>query len=199
MDSSGFFGLMNKIGDIVFLNIVFILTCLPVITIGPALAALYAVALKASDGKEGYVVRGYLKAFKENLKQGLLVGIVLEFIVAILIVDLNFLFYSQESYRTMGVVVTVIALIVIAALIPYIFALMARYTNTIKNTILNAVLIALSKLPYTILSLILMVIPVVLVCLTDYALIYIIFAAFSICAYLQSKLFNKIFTQIEEK
>lgn len=196
---NGFFSFANRFGDIVFLNVIFLLTCIPIVTIGPALAALYSVSLKMAKGQEGYVVRGYFTEFKENLKQGLAVGIVLEMILAVLIADAVFLYHSQDSYRTFGMVVTIIALIFLVVLIPYIFALMGRYQNSIKNTVLNSILISISKLPYTILSLILMVIPIVLVMLTPYAYFYVLFGGVVVCTLLQSKLFNRIFAQIEEK
>ena len=72
---NGFFGFMNRIGDIVFLNVVFLITCIPVVTIGNSLIALYCVSLKMAKGEEGYVVRGYFKAFKDNFKKGIIVGI----------------------------------------------------------------------------------------------------------------------------
>lgn len=198
MDNGGFFSFVNRFGDIVFLNIIFLITCIPIVTIGPALAALYSVSLKMAKGREGYVVRGYFVAFKDNLKQGIVMGVIFEVIMTVLVIDARFLYYSQESYRVFGLVVTLIALAVFVALIPYTFALMARYQNSIKNTIINAILIAISKLPYTILSVVLMLVPVVLVLVTPYAYIYVIFAGIALCTLLQGKLFNRIFGQIEE-
>lgn len=197
MDNSGFFGFVNRFGDIVFLNIIFLLTCIPIVTIGPALAALYSASLKMAKGQEGYVVRGYFAAFKENFRQGFITGIILEVIMTVLVIDARFLYYSQDSYRTFGLAVTIIALVVLVALIPYVFAIMARYKNSIKNIFLNAFLVAISKLPYTILSILLMAVLVVLVLLTPYAYIYVIFAGISVCSLLQGKMFCKIFAQIE--
>lgn len=195
---NGFFGFMNKLSDIIFLNLIFLLTCLPIVTIGVALVSLHTVTLKMAKGQEGYVVRGYLKAFRANLKQGLLVGIPLEIILVVLVVDARFLLYSTESYRDMGLMVTVIALVFLVLIMQYLFPLMARYDNSIKNTICNAALLVISKLPYTILLLIIVIIPVVLVYITPYALIYVLFAGVSVCALLQGKILNHVFGKVEE-
>lgn len=195
---NGFFAFMNRIGDIIFLNLIFLVTCLPIVTIGVAMVSLHSVTLKMAKGQEGYVIRGYMKAFKDNLKQGLLVGIPLEILLVVLVVDARFLLYSTESYRDMGLVVTLIALIFLTLVMQYLFPLMARYDNSIKNTICNATLLVISKLPYTILLLIIATVPVVLVYITPYALIYVLFAGFSVCALLQGKLLNHVFGKVEE-
>lgn len=195
---NGFFAFMNRIGDIIFLNLIFLVTCLPIVTIGVAMVSLHSVTLKMAKGQEGYVIRGYMKAFKNNLKQGLLVGIPLEILLVVLVVDSRFLLYSTESYRDMGLVVTLIALIFLILVMQYLFPLMARYDNSIKNTICNAALLVISKLPYTILLLIIAAVPVALVYITPYALIYVLFAGFSVSALLQGKLLNYVFGKVEE-
>lgn len=194
---NGFFSFINKVGDIIFLNLVFLLTCIPVITIGDALIALHTVTLKMAKGQEGYVVRGYLKAFKDNLKTGLLLGVVIEIILIILVYDCNVLMVSEESYATIGFMVTAIAIVVIIAIIQYLFPLLARYENKLKITLLNSALLAVSKLPYTIVLIVLMLIPGILVLITPYAWIYVVFAGIVVSALLQGKILNKIFDKIE--
>lgn len=200
MDSygeNGFFSFMNRLGDIFFLNLLFILTCLPVITIGPALTALYSISLKMAKGQEGYVIRGYIKAFKDNLRQGLIVGIVLEIIIFVLAYDAWALLHSSAGYSSIGFLVTIAALVFIVMVIQYVFALIARYENGIKNTVRNAVLLAVSKLPYTLILVLLAVLPAVLVYFSMYALIYVIFGGFSVSALLQGKILNRVFEAVE--
>ena len=67
-----FFSFMNKVADIMILNVLFIITCLPLITIGTSLIALYSVTLKQSSGTSSYIVREYFHAWKENIRQGTL-------------------------------------------------------------------------------------------------------------------------------
>lgn len=194
---NGFFGFMNRLGDIVFLNIVFLLTCIPIVTIGDALIALYSVSLKMARGEEGYVVRGYFKAFKDNFKKGIIVGIVLELILSVLVYDAFMLLHSAESYAAFGFFITVAAIAVIFAMMQYLFPLMARYENSIKNSVKNALLLAISKLPYTIILVILPLCLAGLTFFTSYAYCLIIICGCSLCAFVQSKLLNRIFKSIE--
>lgn len=197
MEENGFFLFMSRIGDIVFLNLCFLLTCIPVITAGTALTALYTVTLKMAENQEGYVVRSYFKAFKDNFKQGMIVGVVLELILAVLGYDAWVLLASKESYAAAGFFITAAALLITLAVMQYLFPLMARYDNFIGTSLRNAGLLAISRLPYTIVLLGLAAVPAVFVLLTPYAYIYVIFAGVAFGALLQSKLLVNIFSKIE--
>lgn len=201
MDSygeNGFFSFMNRLGDLIFLNLVFLITCIPIVTIGDAMISIYSISLKMARGEEGYVIRGYLKAFKENLKQGLIVGIVLEIILSILGLDAWFLYYSTESYRDAGLMVTVAALVFVIMVMQFLFPLLARYENSISNSIRNAILLSISKLPYTIALIVIGAIPAILVYFTSYAWIYVIFGGISVSVLLQCKVLSRIFRKIED-
>ena len=59
---------LGRLGDIIILNLIFVVTSLPVITIGTALSALYAVAMKLARGEDPSILKEYMKAFKQNMK-----------------------------------------------------------------------------------------------------------------------------------
>ena len=59
---------INTLYNFVALNLVFLITCLPVITIGTALSSLYYVTLREARGEYGYLVRTYLREFKQFQK-----------------------------------------------------------------------------------------------------------------------------------
>ncbi len=61
--------LMGRVADVFLLSVLWAVCSLPVITIGASTSALYYVALKMARSHEGYLVRSYLKAFRENLGQ----------------------------------------------------------------------------------------------------------------------------------
>lgn len=197
-EESGFFGFMNRVGDIIFLNIVFLITCIPVITIGNAFISLYTVTLKMAKQEEGYVIKDYFRAFGTNLKQGLIAGVMIEIILFVLGYDAWALLASREAYAAAGFFVTAAALVVVFAVMQYLFPLMARYDNPIGQSVRNAGLLAVSRLPYTVVLLVLAAVPAVLVFITPYAYIYVIFAGISLCAFLQSKLLVSVFDRIEK-
>lgn len=197
MEENGFFLFMSRIGDVVFLNLCFLLTCIPVVTAGTALISLYTVTLKMVQNQEGYIIKSYFQAFKDNLKQGIIVGVVLELILAVLGYDAWMLLSSRESYSAAGFFVTAAALLIVFAVMQYLFPLMARYENSIGMSLRNAGLLAISRLPYTIVLLVLAAVPAVFILLTPYAYIYVIFAGGALGALLQSKLLVNIFSKIE--
>lgn len=195
-EGSGIFGFLNTVGDMVFLNLIFLITCIPVVTIGPALVALYTVTGRMADGSEGYVIRSYFKAFKDNIFQGMVIGVSLEVICCMLATPAVIFYNSESGNRTIWFMLAVIAIIFVLAVTMYIFPLIAGYNNSIETTVKNAALIALGRLPYTIMLLVITLIPVILVVITRYALIYVIFGAFSVGAFVKSKVLKKIFVKI---
>ena len=68
---------LNKICDMVCLNVLWLICCIPVFTIGASTTALYTVMLKMVKNEEGYIFRGFFKAFKENFKQSTIMWLIL--------------------------------------------------------------------------------------------------------------------------
>ena len=61
---------INTLCNFIVLNLIFLITCIPVFTIGAALSSLYCVTMKEARGEYGYLVRTYLQEFKKNFKSG---------------------------------------------------------------------------------------------------------------------------------
>ena len=55
---------LGRLGDIIILNMIFVVGCIPVITIGTSLSALYAVAMKMARGEDPSVWKEFWKAYK---------------------------------------------------------------------------------------------------------------------------------------
>lgn len=53
---------LGRLGDIIILNMIFVVGCIPVITIGTSLSALYAVAMKMARGERTIRVEGILES-----------------------------------------------------------------------------------------------------------------------------------------
>lgn len=67
---------LNKMADLILLNLIFLLCCIPVVTIGPAITALYAVSLRSVRYGDGYVIQTFFRSFKQNFKQSFVVGMI---------------------------------------------------------------------------------------------------------------------------
>ena len=66
---SPLFSFLNKVADLILLNILTMICCLPIITIGASMTALHYVVLKMVRDEESYIVRSYFKSFRQNFKQ----------------------------------------------------------------------------------------------------------------------------------
>ncbi len=82
---------LSKMVDVLKLNFLWILFSLPLLTVGASTVAAMSVALKMTDDEEGYIGKSFVKAFKENWKQGTLLWLIT--VVAVYAVYLDFQFF----------------------------------------------------------------------------------------------------------
>ena len=73
---SKFMQAMARVSDLVILNLLFLLSCVPLITIGAASAALYTVCFRIGTDREQGVCRSYFRAFRENFRQGTILWLI---------------------------------------------------------------------------------------------------------------------------
>lgn len=128
---------MIKLCDSVKLNLLWLLCSLPIVTIGASTIAAYSVTLQMVEGTEGYIGKSFFKAFKENLKQGIPMGILA--LVAAYAVYLDFqLFNGIEGNPIFFLIMGMVAAFVFIMAFIYAFPLMARYENSIWKTLKNS-------------------------------------------------------------
>ncbi len=188
---------LSKLGDMFILNFIYVLSCIPIITIGASTTALYYTTLKMAENNESYVWRDYWKAFKSNLKQATVIWLIV--FAGWAVVALDFLIAGGLSMQlgtivAIGVVVVAVFLGILGL---YVFPLLARFDNTVVRTMKNAVMIAIRHLPSTILIALIHAAPLLVAFVSIEAflkgfIVIMLFAA-SPLAYLESKLFVKVF------
>ena len=147
---SPFWSFMSRIADLVILNLLWLIFCIPVFTIGASTTAMYRVTLNLVRGEGGGVVRSFWAAFKLNFKQGVLLFLIL-LIPTLLVIYELWLYLSGVVTQSlvMGVVFCFPAVLV-ALIGSYVYPLLAQFDNTIKNTIKNACLLSIGNLPYSV-------------------------------------------------
>ena len=146
---------LSKICDMVCLNILWLICSIPIVTIGASTAALYTVMLKMVKNEEGYIFRGFFKAFKSNFKQSTIIWIGILLLGIVCWIDYK---VAGAMPGMAGLVMRTIFLLmgfILLSVTIYIFPLTARYENTIRNTVRNALILTVGKLPYTILMVVL--------------------------------------------
>lgn len=121
-----------RIWDLVVISIVFVVSCIPVITIGCALTALYYTIVKSIVHQEGHLVRNYFRGFRMNLKQGLILGIICDVLLAVL--GGNLAVIVLLGLGNIGVIfgaIFVAILLVALVMMAYCFPILARFEVTL--------------------------------------------------------------------
>ena len=72
-----FFVFMGRVADLLLLNFLCILCCIPVVTAGASITALYYVTLKMARDEESYIARSFFRSFKQNFKQSTIINIIM--------------------------------------------------------------------------------------------------------------------------
>ena len=155
MDNA-FFRFMGKLFDVVALNLVFIIVCIPIVTIGPAISALYYASVKSIRRDRSYPIKEFFKAFKRDFKQSFIVGLILVLASVIIYVDIRFVVdYIKNDFTAMRYVYLVIGL-VISFISVYIFPLILRFSLKISGLFRLSFYLAIRHLLTTIVSIILL-------------------------------------------
>ena len=199
------FSFMSRLADLAWLNIIYIVCCLPVVTIGAATTALYYVTLKMAKDEDSYITKSFFKSFKDNLKQATIIWIIFFIIIMISLMDffvinggdIAKIFNSDSISNVMLFAIAMLGVIVVFTL-TYVFPILAQFDNTVVNTIKNAFFISIRHLPYTVAMILINIIPWVIMYLSaaTYVILLILFAT---VAYINSKFFNKIFVRYMPK
>ncbi|MDL2301429.1 DUF624 domain-containing protein [Lachnospiraceae bacterium OttesenSCG-928-D06] len=188
---------LNTCVHFIALNLIFVICCLPIVTIGSAIAALYQVTLREARGEHGYLIRYFFKSFKEIFWQAFFTSLI--FVVIGLILSYALVFWNSLGGILSAAVVALgflFSALTFAAAI-YVFPLMTRFHNSLKQTIMNAFLIALTNLKYTFLLLGIQVVVMVLLYLTDITKMFMLIIGFSFIAYCNSYILTKLFQSFE--
>ena len=195
---NNFFAGISKVSDTIILNFLFVIYSIPIVTIGASTTALYCVSMKSTRDEDVYAVKEFFKQFKQNFKESTIIWLILLLVASFIGLD----FYmcslmSNDILSTAFKFIFTLISIVIGFIVVYVFPLVARFENSIKNTLMNAVLMSIKHLPYTLIMLVLTLMPLGAFVLFGKYWGQIVFLdtciSFGVIAYINSMLLNKIF------
>ncbi|MCM1192824.1 MAG: DUF624 domain-containing protein [Butyrivibrio sp.] len=191
---------LNKVADLLWLNVLTLLCCLPVVTIGASLTAMNYMALKMARNEECYITRGFFKSFRENFKQATIIWLIFLVVIVVLAADFIIMGSGTESglAKVLWGVIMAVAFLVAATFL-YVFPVLAKFDNTVFRTVKNALMMSLMQFPKTIIMLVAYVAPSVLFFLLPQAMPLCIMFGLSAPAWISAKLYNKLFKRLEER
>lgn len=188
-----FFGFMGRVGDILILNVLFIITSIPIVTIGMSLSAMYRVTLRMERKECVYVAKEYFSAWKEEWKKSTGIWLIMLATGILLTFDLM---VAKNMWSLLNIAVGALTFIW-GMVFTYVFAVQARFENTVKNIFKNAGYMAVRHFPFTIIMLVLNMIPAICIVFgsVTMALATPVYVAvgFSLTARINAIFLNKIF------
>lgn len=184
-----FFKVMNKVGNIFYVSILWLLCCIPVVTIGAATIAMYYTMVKVVRRENGYVSKEYFRVFKENLKNGIIMTIF--FLVAGLVLYIDRAY--MDSFGTQGAAVVsllyTLLILVVLGLFQYLFPVMSRFTMGKLESFRLAGIMVFRHLPTTIALILIMLAGFCIVMLIPIPMIFVVPGT---CCFFSSFLMEKI-------
>ncbi len=190
--------LLTRIGFSMFLNALWFLCCLPVVTIGASTTALYSVMQKIVRDEEDRLTRSFFRAFRDNFRQATVIWLILAAFGAFLGLDAYILLhlrFANAFWTVLTAVLAVLAAFYVVELL-YVFPLLARFENTTPVLMRNAIITGFHFLIVT-----------VFVAAVHFAMGYLIIFVYTplmflgegLCALISAWLMNGIFLQLEAK
>ena len=157
-DTDNFFmKICEKILDLVTVNLIFLLSCLPIVTIGIAKVSLYQTLFAIKGARRIKVTAMYIQAFRKNWKVGLKLGLLELLIVGISLFDL-LLFWRQETMSFQMLKATCIGVIIFASLLFLcIYPLAAKFEMTVKDMLQMGLIMVSLHFPWFFLMIALLV------------------------------------------
>lgn len=197
-----FLQFLAQLGDLILVNALFLICCVPIFTIGAASAALHKVTQDIAQEEKQGIIKTFFRAFRVNFKQATIAWL----IAAVLLFGMgcNFLlvtayFSGTTALILKGVLVLILALIL--SVIACLFPLMARYNNSLKEHVVNAGILTVIKLPKVLVIVFMNILPFLTLYISVYTffgmLIYWLSLGFGFNGYLTSTLLAPVFGEME--
>lgn len=187
---------LNKVADLVVLNLLFVLCSLPIITIGASMTAMIAVSLRSVEYGDGYVVKSFFHSFKESFKQATEAWIVNLLLFVMVFLDVQF--WSKliiQNFMTKTMLVFSIGLgLFVMMIFLWVYPVISRTSGTLFEQFKNAVAMAIGYFfPYTI-ACILVVVLIGLMAYVNLGFALSMFViGFAVVSYVLAFFYNRVF------
>lgn len=190
---------LGRMTDLLILNIITLLMCIPVITAGAALTAMHYVLLKLVRGEEGYIVKSFFRCFKREFKQATILWALYVALAALMVSNLVMILQGGGSYPLwLPSSILVVGVLEVMFMI-YTFAMLSRFDNSVYHTIINAVTLTFSEFPRSVEMAVITLVPLILFVAVPVLLPVIALFGLSVPGYACARVYDPIFRKIEKQ
>ena len=202
---SKFWHFATLVADFILLNLLFIVLCIPVVTIGPAIAALIHTTLKLSEDENRTLVKPFWNEFKRDITKKMLLWIVYLVLISALIYMAqfywNFANNNAELFKIIGFMLFMLsAFILILTIVASIIglAMTTQYFSPIKRLVRNSyLLIIVMPVQSLIMAVVIIAATLFLIYQTVPVLSFFLVIGFAAVAYSFAPLIREIFTKVK--
>ena len=191
----------EKVLDIVTVNLLFVVSCLPIVTIGVAKISLYQTIFEVKSSRRVPVFKTYMRAFKQNLKLGLQLGLLELGIFLISVVDLS-LFWGQTSLGFQLIKAICLGILIFLTLVMLAsYPIAARYDLTWKEVLQKGLLLLSFNFVWFFLMFAIILLIMMFLYLSGFTLVlggsaFLLFG-FGLLAFCQAGLMEKLFAKYQ--
>lgn len=139
-----FWQFLGRVADVVWLNLLFLGFSLPIVTAGASLSALFECARKVESGSGGSTTLLFLAAFRSNFRKGTVLWLAMGAAGSLLAA--SWLYVQATELLVLKALLTFVYLLGF----PFVWALQARFENTVWHTLKNAFVVAFARLPLSV-------------------------------------------------
>ena len=202
---SKFWHFATLVADFILLNLLFIVLCIPVVTIGPAIAALIHTTLKLSEDENRTLVKPFWNEFKRDITKKMLLWIVYLVLIAALVYMAqfywNFANNNTEFFKIIGFMLFMLsAFILVLTIVASIIglAMTTQYFSPIKRLVKNSyLLIIVMPIQSLIMAVIIVAATLFFIYQTVPVLSFFLVIGFAAVAYSFAPLIREIFTKVK--
>ena len=193
----------EKVLDIVTANLLFVVSCLPIVTIGVAKISLYQTMFEIKKSRRVPVFKIYIRAFKQNLRLGLQLGLLELGIVLISFLDL-YLFWGQAGLAFQVLKAICLGILIFLTLVMLAsYPIAARYELTWKEVLQKGLLLVSFNFPWFFLMLTILFLIVMVLYVSGFTLLlggsaFLLFG-FGLLAFWQTGLIEKLFAKYQSE
>ena len=196
---------IGKLIDVFILQFLWVICCIPIVTFGPATISLYFSLMKTAQDSNPKYVRNYFKLFKENLRNGIPLGLVMLIVGGLIVYAI--IFYSQNANYSGQTWIMFLKWAMIGfgfiylLAFQYVWALSARFVNTTGRTIKNGVLLALRYFWWSMLMILVDAFPWMILYISNFLPILVVSVGLPVFinAYILNKILDPLIRQARKE
>ena len=189
---------LTKLVYSVWLNILWFVCSIPVITIGASTTALCYCTGKIARDEEGYITKAFFSSFKDGFLKSTIIGLIMTVLGVVISVDAYVMYHLcfTSAFWTLVSAILVVASIAYIIVLLWVFQLNARFENTIINMFKNSIMLGMRFIFCTVMM---AAVFVIMAYLIYYVCTPLIIFGVGTCVLFNSMLMKNILIQCEEQ